>query len=145
MVQTLLRDRFGLKLHRDNREFAVCSLVPGKDGPRMAAATGYDEVHGRGVNIESGLMVSRAGTMNELADVLTTNLDRPVIDKTNLDGRYDFTLTWDQPGASPNGGNWSPIGPALFTPIRDLGLRLDSQKASIEILVIDGIGHPTEN
>jgi len=145
MVQKLLQDRFGLKLHRDNREFPVYALVVGKGGPKMAAAKGYDQLHGLGLNIEAGALVSRSGTMGELVDVLTTNLDRPVVDKTNLAGRYDFTLTWDQASVPANGANWTPIGPELFTAIRDLGLRLDPQKGSIEILVIDSIVHPVEN
>jgi uncharacterized protein (TIGR03435 family) len=145
MIQRLLKDRFGLRLHRDNREFPVYALAVGKGGPKMAAATDYDELHGRGLNIESGVLVSRSGTMGELVDLLTTNLDRPVVDKTNLAGRYDFTLTWDQASVPANGANWAPIGRELFTPIRDLGLRLDPQKASIEILVIDSIVHPAEN
>jgi uncharacterized protein (TIGR03435 family) len=145
MVRTLLQDRFGLKLHRDNREFPVYALVVGRGGPKMAAATDYDQLHGRGINIESGVLVSRCGTMGELADVLTTNLDRPVVDKSNLAGRYDFTLAWDRPSVEADGASWAPIGPALFTSIRDLGLRLDPQKAPIEILVVDSIVHPAEN
>lgn len=145
MVQTLLQDRFGLKLHRENREFPVYTLVVGKGGPKMAVATGDDQHYGRGLNIESGVLVSRGGTMGELVDVLTTNLDRPVLDKTNLAVRFDFTLTWDQPNVPASGANWAPIGPPLFTAIRDLGLRLDPQKASIEVLVIESIVHPGEN
>jgi len=145
MVQKLLQDRFGLKLRRDNREFSLYALVVGKGGPKMAEATEYDQLHGRGLNVESGVLLSRSGTMGELVDFLTTNLDRPVIDKTNLAGVYDFTLTWDQASAPANGANWAPIGPELFTAIRDLGLRLDPQKASIEILVIGSIVHPVEN
>ena len=93
MVRTLLEARFGLKLHRENREFPVYALVVGRGGSKMAAATEYDQLHGRGINLESGVLVSRSGTMAELADVLTTNLDRPVLNRTNLADRYDFTLT----------------------------------------------------
>jgi uncharacterized protein (TIGR03435 family) len=145
MVQKVLQDRFGLKLHHDNREFPVYALVVGKGGPKMAAATGYDQLRGRGLNVESGVLVSRGGTMVELVDFLTTNLDRPALDKTNLTGRYDFTLAWDQASVPADGGNWAPVGPALFTAIRDLGLRLEPQKASVEVLVIDSVVHPSEN
>jgi uncharacterized protein (TIGR03435 family) len=145
MVQILLANRFGLKLHRDHREVPVYSLVVGKGDPRVSIATEINQIHGRGINIESGKLVSRAGTMAELVDVLTTNLDRPVFDSTGLTGRYDFNLTWDQPGAASGGSSWAPIGPALFSSIRDLGLRLDPRKATIEILVIDAIDRPSGN
>jgi uncharacterized protein (TIGR03435 family) len=121
------------------------SLVVGRGDPKLSIATVIDQIHGRGINIESGKLVSRAGTMAELVDVLTTNLDRPVFDKTGLTGRYDFNLTWDQPDVTTSGSSWAPIGSALFSSIRDLGLRLDSGKASVEILVIDAIGHPSGN
>jgi uncharacterized protein (TIGR03435 family) len=145
MVQTLLASRFELKTHRDHRDMPVYALVVGKGGPKVSIATDVDQKHGRGINIESGSLISRAGTMGELVDVLTTNLDRPVIDRTGLADRYDFTLTWD-PASAPTGGpSWAPIGPALFSSIRDLGLRLEPQKASVEVLVIDAIARPSEN
>ena len=145
MVQMLLASRFELKVHRDHQEMPVYTLVVGKGAPKVSIATDVDQVHGRGINIESGSLISRAGTMGELVDVLTTNLDRPVFDKTGLTGRYDFKLTWDQPSVPAAGTSWAPIGPALFSSIRDLGLRLDPQKASVEILVIDSIGRPSGN
>ena len=83
--------------------------------------------------------------MADFVNILTTNLDRPVLDRTKLEGHYNFTLTWDPPPAAENGPSWSPIGPSLFTPVRELGLRLDPQKAPVEMLAIDSIEHPTGN
>jgi uncharacterized protein (TIGR03435 family) len=145
MVQTLLASRFGLKVHRDHREMPVYAIVVAKGGPRLSIAADVDQRRGRGINIESGSLVSRAGNMGELVDVLTTNLDRPVFDMTGLTGRYDFNLTWDQPSVPAAGPSWAPIGPALFSSIHNIGLRLDPRKASVEILVIDSIGRPSEN
>src|SRR3569833_501765 len=142
MLQKLLMERFGLKAHSERREIPVYVLGTGKDGPKLAVPKETSDPGHRGINIESGVLIARSGTMDDFVDVLTTNLDRPVLNQTNLNGKYDFTLTWDQPGG--NGGQWSPIGPALFTPIRDLGLRLDSSKAPVEMLVIDAVERPAE-
>jgi uncharacterized protein (TIGR03435 family) len=142
MLQELLMERFGLKVHTERREMAVYVLVTGKDGPKLGTPKENTDPGHRGINIESGVLIARSGTMDDFVGVLTTNLDRPVLNQTNLNGKYDFTLTWDQLPA--NGAQWSPIGPALFTPIRELGLRLDSAKAPVETLVIDAVERPTE-
>ena len=145
MIQKLLERRFELKIHRENRDIPVYALVVGKNGPKMEVAKEGEQPGGRGINIESGVLVSRGGTMEELADVLTPNQDRPVLDKTNLAGHYDFRLTWDQQSPPANGPTWTPMGPAIFTPLHDLGLRLEAQKSPVEMLVIDSIGRPSEN
>jgi uncharacterized protein (TIGR03435 family) len=145
MVQRLLAERFGMKVHRESREIPVYVLVVGRNGPKLETAETPAEPGHRGININAGVMTAREGTMAEFADVLTTNLDRPVLDRTNLEGHYNFTLTGDPPPPSANGPSWSPIGPSLFMAIRELGLRLDPQKAPVEMLVIDSIKHPTDN
>jgi uncharacterized protein (TIGR03435 family) len=146
MMRGLLRDRFRLKMHRETREMDVYALVAGKSGPKLVESALGSPAEGRGVNIVSGTMIARDATMPELVDVLTTNLDRPVIDKTNLTAHYDFDLTWDQPGVSAAGSSgWAPIGPAIFTPIQSLGLRLEAQKALVEMLIIDSVSRPSAN
>jgi uncharacterized protein (TIGR03435 family) len=144
MVQALMAERFGLKVHRESREMPVYVLVVGKDGHKLEVAKAGGDAGRKGINIARGSLVAREGSMDDFADVLTTNLDRPVLDKTGLTGRYDFSLTWHEPPAPPNGA-WSPIGSALFTPIRELGLRLDPKKEPVDVLVVDSITHPTEN
>jgi uncharacterized protein (TIGR03435 family) len=72
--------------------------------------------------------------------ILTDNLDRPVLDKTNLTGDYDFSLTYDQTGPK-----FTFTGPDVFTPIHDLGLKLEPQKSPVQMLLIDSVAHPTEN
>lgn len=145
MVQKLLAERFALKAHDESREIPVYLLVVGKNGPKMEVATTPAGPGHRGININPGVIIAREGTMADFADVLTTNLDRPVLDRTNLDGHYNFTLTWEPPPPPANGPGWSPIGPSLFTPVRQLGLRLDPDKAMVGMLVIDSIEHPVGN
>jgi uncharacterized protein (TIGR03435 family) len=147
MLQSLLADRFRLKIHRETRELPVYVLVIGKSGSKLLKSNGQPEPGTRGININAGKLVARDGAMDALAEVLTTNLDRPVLDQTGLTGGYDFTLTWDQPGAATAADPtaWSPMGPAIFTPIQSLGLKLEARKAPVEMLVIDSIDHPSEN
>ena len=80
--------------------------------------------------------------MAMLAMILTDNLERPVIDKTGLAGHYDFNLTYE-PG--PSGPGFHPIGEAIFVPVQELGLKLESQKDTVEVLVIDSIERPSAN
>lgn len=78
--------------------------------------------------------------MSELATNLGNQLGRFVIDRTGLEGHYDFLLQWapDQTQDSD--------GPSLFTAVREqLGLRLDAQKAPVQVLVIDSAEKPSEN
>jgi uncharacterized protein (TIGR03435 family) len=146
MVQQLLATRFGLKAHHESRDRPVYLLVIGNRPLKITPGTGRAEPNRRGINIEKGALSARDGSLDDFADVLTTNLDRPVLNKTNLTGRYDFTLNWDDPpSAQPPSPVWSPIGPALFTAVRELGLRLDAEKASVDVLVIDAVMRPSGN
>ncbi len=147
MVQQLLASRFGLKMRRESRE--IPRLPAGRRKQRLSKITpraNKTEPNRRGINIEKGSLYSREGSLDDFAEVLTTNLDRPVLNRTQLTGPYDFTLTWDDPPAgAPTQQGWSPIGPALFTAVKDLGLRLEAQKAPVEMLVIDAITRPSGN
>ena len=142
MLQELLKERFGLKVHHETREIPVYALVTGKNGLKLAVATKNPEPGHRGINIESGMLIARSGTLDDFADILTTNIDRPVLNRTNLSGNYDFTLTWEPPNGK--NGAWAPFGPALLSTVRELGLRLDPAKAPVDMLVIDAVDRPAE-
>jgi uncharacterized protein (TIGR03435 family) len=143
MVQSLLEDRFRLRVHREIRQVPVYALVVGKNGPSLTPAKDASIYGGRGdIEVRPGRLFGRGTTTAMLAMILTDNLERPVIDKTGLTGHYDFNVTYEP---SPTGPGLNPIGAAIFVPIQDLGLKLESQKDAVEVLVIDSIERPSAN
>jgi uncharacterized protein (TIGR03435 family) len=82
--------------------------------------------------------------MEQLANHLSHSVERPVLDKTGLRGSYDFTLSWTPDYGGPPAPDSNGVG--LFTAIQEqLGLKLEPQKAPIQILVIDHAEKPSEN
>jgi uncharacterized protein (TIGR03435 family) len=155
MIQKLLEDRFKLAFHRDKRELPVYALVVGAGGPKLTRNdTNPDGLPGllfRGLGV---LPVVNA-RLADFANVMQTAvLDRPVIDRTGLQGRYDFTLTWTADESQfrglgvrvppPSGDPNAP--PGLFTAIQEqIGLKFESTSAPVDVLVIDRVEKPSEN
>lgn len=147
MIQKVLAERFGLKLHRAQREMSVYAIVPAKDGPKMGvnttAQSALPEQHpqdDRGQHTE----ILKNFSVSDLALILQFRVDRPVIDRTGLKGRYDMTLKWtyDEDRAPTDG----TAAPSLFTAIQEqLGLKLDPVKAMTDVLVIDTVERPGAN
>ncbi len=156
MIQSLLDERFQLKVHRETRELPVFNLTVAKDGPKLQATIegrpgpgGLSAGSARSNGTPAGVEMSGSGiTMQRLVSMLASRAGRPMIDRTNLTGTYDFNLKF-APSAAPTAGPDSatePIGPSLFTAIQEqLGLRLESGKGPIEVLVIDSVSKPSEN
>jgi uncharacterized protein (TIGR03435 family) len=141
LMQALLTGRFHLKFHRETREIPVYALVPAKGGPKLKRAS---EGEAAGMNTHPGSKssqaVATATSMDMLAKYVGNRVGRIVIDKTGLTGAYDFTLEWAPDSAADSSA------PSLPTALHEqLGLRLDAQKAPVEVLVIDSISRPTEN
>ena len=127
MLQTLLTERFKLMLHREERTQSGYALILGKDGPKLTES----KSDGPGVTSEEGgHLAFRAASMSALARRLSQQLHEPVSDLTGLKGVYDFTLDWRQDDGVPA----VPLTSALQ---EQLGLKLESRKIPIEILVID--------
>jgi uncharacterized protein (TIGR03435 family) len=91
-------------------------------------------------------------SLAQLANSLSMFVGRTVVDKTGLSGNFDFTLTWtpdqmpQRPPGAPELPAPDPNGPSIFTAVQEqLGLKLDSQKGPVEVLVIDRVEHPKEN
>jgi uncharacterized protein (TIGR03435 family) len=150
MVQALLADRFKLVTHTETRELPIYALVVAKGGPRLGAT----QASGTTINSGSGhIQVQGSNSVALLAETLARVVGRVVIDKTGIQGRYDIRLTWmPDDGAAPrfNGAEGSSLpsdsGPSIFTAIQEqLGLKLESQKGPVEVLVIDHIEMPSDN
>jgi len=155
MLQKLLADRFQLVFHRDKKELSVYALVVGKNGPKLTKSTG-DPNGLPGLMFRAlGVLPANNANMADFAGVMQSAvLDRPVVDQTGLSGRFDFTLKWTPdefqfaglgPRVPPPADN-PDAPPDLYTAIQQqLGLKLESTKAQVEVLVIDHLEKPSEN
>ena len=152
MLQKLLADRFQLTLHRDKKQLTVYALR--NSGPKLTLSEAASPIPN--LIFRAGNWPVRNATMEEFAGVMQAHLDRPVVDQTGLKGRFDFQLRWtpdETPSASPGGPGEPPKLPEradslpdLFTAIQQqLGLKLESTKAQVDVLVIDKVEEPSEN
>jgi uncharacterized protein (TIGR03435 family) len=193
MLQALLLDRFQMKTHHETKDFSVYAVVVAKSGLKMkeappdpadAATDGDKKTDNGAVNVSvsggRGGVVANYGNgsfftlgdsrieakkmqMNYVADMLARFEDRPVVDFTELKGKYDFTLTFTEEDyhammirAAISSGMALPpeaiqameraSGDSLFSALQAVGLKLESRKAPLDILVIDHAEKsPTEN
>jgi uncharacterized protein (TIGR03435 family) len=156
LLQPLLEDRFKLRFHRETKQLPVYSLTVAKGGPKMKAHEGDDEpkTSGRTSGGKTGLTVTRM-SMARLADVLGDHTDRIVADNSGLKGVYDFKLDWAQEDSHEPAGllvlsslqeGLRLSGPSIFTAVQEqLGLKLESSKGPVEIIVIDSAEKAIEN
>jgi uncharacterized protein (TIGR03435 family) len=158
MMQSLLEDRFHVTVHRETRVSSVFSLVVDKSGLKLKLsadqtspdasdpAPSPDGRPPRGsVMMAPGMIVANAVSMSVLAKVLTPEMERPVLDRTNLIGRFDIRLKW-MPDVYPAGGADASDLPTVFTALREqLGLELKSDRGPVEFLVIDSAAKPSPN
>jgi bla regulator protein blaR1 len=165
MMQSLLADRFKLKVHFEMREMPVYELTIAKDGAKLpapndttpAAAAPGSTAPPRPPQMGGGEQVTQDGlrVRNMTLDGMLTAPwfglgGRPILNKTGLTGTYNLTLhDWhpDIPAQGPNGLAPPPDGQAsIFTVLQEqLGLKLTPGKASMEVVVIDHIERPSEN
>jgi uncharacterized protein (TIGR03435 family) len=131
MVQPLLEQRFKLKYHREPREVSGLAMVIGKNGPKLTPSEGGSNNLAMG----NGILTGHNVTLSRLAGLLTTIMRTPVRDETGLTGTYDFIL-------DPREYQGSPI-PAMIQ--EALGLKLESKKFQVDVLVIDHIERPDDN
>jgi bla regulator protein BlaR1 len=155
MLQSLLADRFKLVVHTETKEFPVYVLTLAKNGPKIREAkagdtyeNGYKLPNGKpsgaGFNSDEEGKVSAQGvTAENFAQWLSRQVGRTVIDKTGLTGRYDFALSWsvDEDESSASAGR-----PAILDAIQQqLGLKLESGKGPLEVVVVDHAEKPSMN
>lgn len=160
MLQALLAERFQLKLRKETKEMPAYALVPGKSPHKLkasepTAAAGPQQR--QMMRIGRGQANLQGATMAALAQLLSQQLGRPVVDKTGITGNFDIEMHWTpEPGqgGGPFGGPPPPdaitssdtSGPTLLTAIQEqLGLKLESQRGPVDIFIIDSVSKPTEN
>jgi uncharacterized protein (TIGR03435 family) len=163
MLQSLLAERFQLTTHREMRELPVFALERvRRDGelgaglrPTTCPETAIDLSRPKPcANISTGFgsLTLRGMPLPQFTQYLAPSVNRVVIDRTGLDGLYDIDLKWspEPQAAAPVPASGQPTGnpdrPSLFTAIQEqLGLRLDSTRGPVEVLVIDTLARPTPN
>lgn len=153
MIQKLLAERFKLAYHREKKEGSIYALTVAKNGPKLLAPSTGDPKGLPNLAMPArGRFRARNATMLDFAGELQGWQDRPVVDRTGIQGRYDFGLSWTPDGdqASRMSGSPAPRDsnetPDLFTAIQEqLALRLESSKGFIDVMVIDHVERPSEN
>lgn len=176
MLQALLADRFALRLHRETRDLPVYNLTVAESGLKLQPAKGdcvvsaYDRGappaegqsadpvfhcdHPRfGAHGTNRTLEGKGVTLQSLSESLSrTELNRTVVNKTELNGAFDFTLKWVADPSNPShDGYGGPVtlkpsaGPSLFTALQEqLGLQVDSGSGPVEVLAIDKVEKPAQ-
>jgi uncharacterized protein (TIGR03435 family) len=155
MFQTLLADWFKLRFHRETKEIAAYVLSVDKSGSKLKRSDAKDPFDTPiKPGDHPGLQVGTRVSMADLCWNLTFPLNAPVVDKTGLDGFYDFTLDRSSPSPQLQDAP-GPAAPVLNDPERSadlisavheqLGLKLEYRKTPVEVFVIDHVERATEN
>jgi uncharacterized protein (TIGR03435 family) len=154
MLRNLLTDRFKLTFHREQKVFSIYELEVAKNGPKLKASTASPDDPPALISTvypQRIVLPARNATMGDLVSLMQrAMLDRPVVDKTGLTGRYDFDLEW-APDETQFGGE-VPVASAdapglpLFSAIQQqLGLRLEATRGPVAALVVDKAERPSAN
>ena len=144
LLQLVLADRFQLKTHREKKEMPVYGLVIGKGGPKFKESA----PDSKGATVGRVTPTTITSTFSQqrldlLVRLLSSSADRPVLDQTGLTGLYDFKLEYARDPAAVSSDT---AAPSIFTAIQEqLGLKLESQMAPIEITIVDHAERPTAN
>jgi uncharacterized protein (TIGR03435 family) len=161
MLRSLLEDRFKLKVHRETKELPIYVLGVAKGGLKLHLLTNENCIPpdrgnptpppanycGNNLSRGNGWTANNIG-MSEAAGLLTAVLRRQVIDKTGITGTFDVHLEWAPENLERPTDNAANDGtlPSIFTALQEeLGLKLDSSKGPVEVLVIDHIERPDAN
>jgi uncharacterized protein (TIGR03435 family) len=153
-LQTLLSQRFQLKAHYETRDLPIYVLAAGKSGSKLKEGRASNTPPG--IQKMCGQMTGTKATISNLTTYLSRELGRPVQDRTGLSGRYDFHVDWTPDSgpcagsATDDGGPAAAVGPmsgpSLFTALQEqLGLKLESTKGPVKVIVIDSVAKPDDN
>jgi len=144
MLRMLLAERFQLKVHTESRNLPAFALILSDKGSKLQPATGVNGPR----TIRIGQLNESKMSMAQLAQILEFDLDRPVIDRTGLTGDFSIHLEWTREQERTAAGDvpGDQSRPSIFTAVQEqLGLKLESVKAPVDVLVIDGVELPSAN
>jgi uncharacterized protein (TIGR03435 family) len=142
-VRAMLADRFQLRIHRETKEMPVYALTVAKSGLKMVATPeeGREDagLNASRTNEAKSAVEGRSLPVDVLTRFLSNQVGRTVVDRTGLTGKYDFRLVY-----SPDLGDTT--GPSIFTAVQEqLGLKLESEKGPVDVVVIDRAEKPSAN
>lgn len=143
MVRAMLADRFKLATHFEVRKLPVYELIVIKGQPKLGEAKldGTTVNHGR-----DHLEVQGGDCLALLAQELSKEVGRPVVDKTGIAGRFDLRLRWTPDAILATGNTSADAPPSIFTALEEqLGLNLKSTHGDVQVLVVDHAQLPSEN
>ena len=148
MLRTLLTDRFRLQTHTETRQIPVYRLVLARDDRRLGPQLRPSKIDCTVTRCTASVLLGKIQTngysMTQVAQVLTGNVDRMVIDRTGLSGVYDLELAWTPDG--PAADVVTRDAPGLFTAlVEQLALKLEPAVGPVDVLVINSIERPTED
>jgi bla regulator protein BlaR1 len=143
-MRTLLAERFQLKVHRDSKELGIYALVLGKDGPKLHESEDASKLGGQMMS-QPGMLKGIQVGMAPLIIALSNMLERIVLDETGLKGRYDFQVEWTPDQTVAVADDLSRPG-SIFTAVQEkLGLKLQSRKGPVPVIVVDIAERASEN
>jgi uncharacterized protein (TIGR03435 family) len=158
MVKKLLTDRFQLKFHPDKRDLSVYVLTVASGGPKMTKSTAAPNDPSAFFFRALGDLTVRNQSMEDFATWMQSGvMDKPVVDQTELKGKYDFQLKWTPDESQfaqfrgtgavvPPPSNDANAPPSLYTAIQEqVGLKLGPAKAPDNVIVIEHAEKPSEN
>jgi uncharacterized protein (TIGR03435 family) len=157
LLQSLLEDRFKLKVHRETRDLQRYALVRArKDGApapqlRRSSPDCAVDFSRCAIRAQQGAFSSGGTPIASLANYLASAVvQRVVVDRTGLDGRFEINLEWTPDRAPlPLNGDATPVSsdkPSIFTALEEqLGLKLESERGPVEVIVIDHVERPVED
>lgn len=156
LIRDALVERFGLKFHNEQRELSAYALTVAKGGPKLTITADQPSTPGNFIFRGLGRLMVTNSTMTDFCHGMQEAvMDKPVVDQTGLTDRYDFNLNWtpDQSQFAAMGANVPPPNtddpnapPSLYIALQEqLGLKLESTKAQVDVMVIDHVEKPSPN
>jgi uncharacterized protein (TIGR03435 family) len=139
MLQTLLEGRFQLKVHREQRKESIWALVVAKGGPKLKAPE-TPERRGFVHFPQGGFFMGQNATMDQLVERIGQTVHRPVLNETGIDGHFDFYI-----GRHEEDGETDRDVLLMRALQADVGLKLETRQANIEVLVVDHVEKPAGN